>query len=616
MKNNWCKTCFFLFAFLFLGLFPFKVWAQNAKIIQTRYIDTYSLNYSRDVVVTKEIQLINKTAEMYVSEYELAFSSFAKIASLQVFEDEVPLTFSQTKTNDLLKIRIKFQQPSIGKQAIKKLKLTYVLQNYLNQAGVHRELLAPLSDASDQEELLSYEVKMLVPDDYPEVGISKPKIDRLSTTTYQWSNLTEFEKKAVYVSFADRAYYQVKLNYVLVNKAPYTRTLDIALVPDGTFQKAYLNNLEPPPTNVYSDPDGNLMASYKVPGQTALKILYQGYVELFTVAREEVRDYQQQFIKDRYTRYLTQENYWYLSPEILDEAEIKNLNNSLAIYDYVVGYLKYNTDRINSDLKRQGAQWIYNNPNMAVCMEYSDLFIALAREKGIPAREVVGYAITSDEGLLPLSFLGDVLHAWPEYFDSARQYWLAVDPTWGDTSGIDYFRSLDLSHIAFVYHGKNPDSPLPPGVYKLDPQGRDIEVTAVASVPKVQSQTNGSFKDSLLFNVNQDNQTTVIFQSEANVIQYSVKVELRDKKSQRILVSKTLRLVEPLSKKEITFKISKDQLQLASGQTLQLLINQQIVAEKAYTALPSALYFLRTYGFWLLLPVFLIIGFYLVKWRF
>src|SRR3989339_543252 len=292
MKNNWLKI--FLLFFIWLVLFGGSaVFAQGSQIIQTRYFDTYTLDYSQNVVVTKQIQLINKTAEMYVSEYELSFSSYARIDSLQVLENDIPATFTQTKTSDLLKIRIKFQQPAIGKGAIKDLKLIYVLPNYLNQAGAHRELLIPLSGSSDQEELLAYDVKMVVPEDYPEIGISKPKIDRLDTTSYQWSNLVEFEKKAVYVSFADRAYYQVKLNYILANKAPYARTLDIALVPDGTFQKTYLSGLEPQPTNVYSDPDGNLMASYRVPGQTVLKVLYQGYVELLTKAREEVRQYQQ-----------------------------------------------------------------------------------------------------------------------------------------------------------------------------------------------------------------------------------------------------------------------------------------------------------------------------------
>ncbi|OGK64474.1 hypothetical protein A2313_03265 [Candidatus Roizmanbacteria bacterium RIFOXYB2_FULL_41_10] len=615
MKNNWLKI--FLLFFIWLVLFGGSaVFAQGSQIIQTRYFDTYTLDYSQNVVVTKQIQLINKTAEMYVSEYELSFSSYARIDSLQVLENDIPATFTQTKTSDLLKIRIKFQQPAIGKGAIKDLKLIYVLPNYLNQAGAHRELLIPLSGSSDQEELLAYDVKMVVPEDYPEIGISKPKIDRLDTTSYQWSNLVEFEKKAVYVSFADRAYYQVKLNYILANKAPYARTLDIALVPDGTFQKTYLSGLEPQPTNVYSDPDGNLMASYRVPGQTVLKVLYQGYVELLTKAREEVRQYQQQAVRDRNTRYLTQEDYWFLSPSILADSQIKDLDSSLGIYNYVVDKLQYNTARINPDLKRQGAEWVYVNPNQAVCMEYSDLFIALSREKGIPAREVVGYAITADEGLLPLSFLGDVLHAWPEYFDSARQYWLAVDPTWGDTSGIDYFRSLDLSHIAFVYHGKNPDSPLPPGVYKLDPQSRDIIVMPVASVPETKTDITGAFDGQLLFNAGEDNQVTAVLQSEANVIQYSVELALRQNKGQKILSTRTIKLIEPLSKKEIVFKINKDRLRLTNGQTLQLLVNNRVVTEKSFTVLPPIWYFLRAYGFWLILPAFLIVGFYLVKWRF
>jgi len=100
------------------------------------------------------------------------------------------------------------------------------------------------------------------------------------------------------------------------------------------------------------------------------------------------------------------------------------------------------------------------------------------------------------------------------------------------------------------------------------------------------------------------------------VIQYSVELALRQNKGQKILSTRTIKLIEPLSKKEIVFKINKDRLRLTNGQTLQLLVNNRVVTEKSFTVLPPIWYFLRAYGFWLILPAFLIVGFYLVKWRF
>jgi len=113
-------------------------------------------------------------------------------------------------------------------------------------------------------------------------------------------------------------------------------------------------------------------------------------------------------------------------------------------------------------------------------MEFTDLFIALCRAAGIPARGLNGFAYTADEKRRPLG-LGnwgkDVLHAWAEYYDQ-KKGWTPVDPTWEDTTnGVDFFNKLDLSHFVFVIHGSSSEQPFPPGSYKLDStQGPDVKV--------------------------------------------------------------------------------------------------------------------------------------------
>ena len=93
-------------------------------------------------------------------------------------------------------------------------------------------------------------------------------------------------------------------------------------------------------------------------------------------------------------------------------------------------------------------------------MEFTDLFITIARSAGIPAREVNGFAYTENPDIQPLSLVNDVLHAWPEYYDSEKGVWIPVDPTWGSTTGgVDYFSKLDLRHFTFVVHGKDSTKP-------------------------------------------------------------------------------------------------------------------------------------------------------------
>jgi transglutaminase-like putative cysteine protease len=87
-----------------------------------------------------------------------------------------------------------------------------------------------------------------------------------------------------------------------------------------------------------------------------------------------------------------------------------------AIYEYVtdnVSYLiqKQELGALQTLEKRQGA-----------CTEYSDLFVALCRAKGIPARVVKGYV--SEPVYLPQ-------HAWAEVY--LNEYgWVPFDPTYGD----------------------------------------------------------------------------------------------------------------------------------------------------------------------------------------
>jgi transglutaminase-like putative cysteine protease len=57
-----------------------------------------------------------------------------------------------------------------------------------------------------------------------------------------------------------------------------------------------------------------------------------------------------------------------------------------------------------------------------VCLEFTDLFIAIARAAGIPAREIDGFGYTQNAINRPISIDEDILHAWPEYYDTAKKY--------------------------------------------------------------------------------------------------------------------------------------------------------------------------------------------------
>jgi hypothetical protein len=122
---------------------------------------------------------------------------------------------------------------------------------------------------------------------------------------------------------------------------------------------------------------------------------------------------------------------------------------------------------------------------LATCQEYTDVFIALARANHIPARRLVGYAQTQNQKLRPASLAGDILHAWPEYYDEKLGQWIPVDPTWGDTTGgVDYLHQLDLNHIVFAINGESSILPYPVGSYKPgEKPGKTINVGFATDFP-------------------------------------------------------------------------------------------------------------------------------------
>ena len=147
-------------------------------------------------------------------------------------------------------------------------------------------------------------------------------------------------------------------------------------------------------------------------------------------------------------------------------------------------------------VERKGAEAAASQKNSWTCMEFTDLFIAITRAMGIPAREINGYAFTSEESNKPISISlegGDTLHAWAEFYDPYNG-WVQVDPTWGTTSGLDYFSKLDTNHFAFVRKGISSEHPFSAGTYRFSDNEKLIE-TALS-----QTSSDENFKPSIKVN--------------------------------------------------------------------------------------------------------------------
>ncbi|MBM4402559.1 MAG: hypothetical protein FJ044_04925 [Candidatus Cloacimonetes bacterium] len=63
--------------------------------------------------------------------------------------------------------------------------------------------------------------------------------------------------------------------------------------------------------------------------------------------------------------------------------------------------------------------------------------------------------------------------------------WVNIDPTWGATTGIDYFSKFDTNHLAFVIKGIDSERPYPAGPYKIE-EGKenDVQVSFAEKFPE------------------------------------------------------------------------------------------------------------------------------------
>ena len=111
-----------------------------------------------------------------------------------------------------------------------------------------------------------------------------------------------------------------------------------------------------------------------------------------------------------------------------------------AIHDWVATNIYYNVDAERSDNIVIGNNLFIDavgtlNKQTSVCQGYADLTVALLRASGIPARTVIGYALTgADEEWTQEKVSGYVgqNHAWVEAF--IRNHWVLIDPTWDSRS--------------------------------------------------------------------------------------------------------------------------------------------------------------------------------------
>lgn len=431
--------------------------------------------------VTHEVRLTNLTTNYYASEYSLLLG-FTDLINVAGADSVGSLAIDVTKRETGTEMRISFNEKAVGKGRILSFSLSYDTAEIATKNGRIWEVNIPA--ISERDELGDYIITLRVPSSFGKASYIKPiPLSSGSSTTLTFAKADAV--RGVSVAFGQYQLFDFTLAYHLKNDKLFPIVTEIALPPTTSYQEILLNTLEPAPLTVNQDADGNWLARYRLEASEKIDIKAVGKAKIFAQPQNVML-----YTAEKPEEYLGSELYWETQDSaILEKA--KELKTPRAIYDYVVQTLSYDVSRIQASVNRVGAKGVLEKPQSAICMEFTDLFIALARAAGIPAREIDGFAFTRNERFRPLSLNQsndgskqingnqDILHAWPQYFDNERKMWIAIDPTWGNTSSIDYFDVFDFNHFAFVVKGADSQYPSPAGSYKeaSDLEKKDVEVT-------------------------------------------------------------------------------------------------------------------------------------------
>ena len=236
------------------------------------------------------------------------------------------------------------------------------------------ELAIPKIKKSEQ--LKYYKADLLVPYVFGEPAFILPQPQQVRNEkeqrVYSFSS-QQITNQSITAVFGDFQIFNFALNYYLENQNTSITNFKITLPPDTSFQKIFLETLEPPPLKIDIDPDGNWLATYQLQPKEIKEITATGSAKIFMNSRE---DFQDPSLSNNLRRYLQSQEFWPVdNPQIKKIAE--NLKTPLEIYNFVVNNLLYDYERVKKDVQRRGAIGTLENKESAICMAVSYTHLTL-----------------------------------------------------------------------------------------------------------------------------------------------------------------------------------------------------------------------------------------------
>lgn len=497
----------------------------SAKIIEKQYDRTYELKddhleitETKAISVTENNFFIQSGAEESFTIFnpvqddpqaqEKAQQTLSSIILTDNFGNQLQFTSETTPTGNLI-IKTKINTGIYSGQTYT-ITLKYSSYGLIIRSGALRDIYIPAFSKSyvfeDDQSIERVTTKVIIPNTFGEINILRPVTNINQEGNNYVLNFTQesLTGATAWIQIGKTQYYTFSIEqpYVATSSIPivynqYRLILPRDVISGPITQKVYFTNITPEPFSTELDMDGNLIAIFRVPVNEEGTIKVEGFAVLNqdnTVNFANSGDLSQ-IPNEIITKNTFSAKYWES-----DSSEIQELANELkgnetnvyklveSAYQYVVGKIDYSEVKKFGLNQRQGALLTLRG-GAAVCMEYSDLFIAILRAMGVPARAAFGSGYSALDGLTSSS--NTVNHQWAEVYIPSINSWIGVDTTWGENG--DTLIGGDLNH--FYTHVASVDPETPPSTEAIlygrggSFKDRNIEVAAVNGRPTNASTT-------------------------------------------------------------------------------------------------------------------------------
>ncbi|MCA9382042.1 transglutaminase domain-containing protein [Candidatus Dojkabacteria bacterium] len=449
------------FVITLLFVFAFNLSSVKAADPKLDYELTYKALDQSSLELSYDINMSFNTKGSSVTAFILNVAE-TDVSNLKVNSDR-GVTASAKKVNDYTEITLKFPESKrllAGQKT--KITVSYETKEAIKTRGEVTDII--VTGFQKDDSINSLKVNISIPNslgklDYSSDSNIKEAQSSGGNRIYKFDKVPE---SGVVLSFGEHQNYKFAFNYLIKNSSKIQNQIASITIPfENENQKLRFKNVQPSPYKSYEDSDGNYILQYLVKPEEDIDVKIEGFATLY--AKDNSNTNQIELTEDEIAMFTKEQEYWVIDPATIDDEFENKVNNepdtdkkAKLIYDYVLGKLTYSENQLsNKNRKRLGAEAVLKNPKIAICQEYSDLFVGLARYFKIPARSIAGYAYPTTGYELP----PNTLHSWAEYYSEAKG-WIDVDPTWEDTSnGLDYFGSIGLNHFPIAIYASNSVEP-------------------------------------------------------------------------------------------------------------------------------------------------------------